>query len=320
MKYKSCHLLEHGLYFDRNRISICCMSPNKNSSRVTLVENYYGEKINWEEIIAKKKELRASHQAGKILPSCEGCFNLEEAEWDKRDYINCIHISHWSNCNCNCVYCYYEPDKKFYNSHKPYKILPVLKDMLEKNVLTHEGYIAFSGGEPTVLDEFDDLLEFFYKMTLKTIVVNSSGIKYDETLAKGIEAGKVELTVSLDCGNAHLYKKIKSLDTFDTVIDNMKKYISMQQGTQDKVRLKYIILPEINDSVEEAEKWIQTCIEIGVKKIILDIETRWYLANRDNIPDYIYELINYVQKRAKESDLTLEYYSHVSQIVFEQNK
>lgn len=319
MKYKSCHLLEHGIFFDLDQISVCCILPNKSSYKVPLLQNYHGEKIDWEKIIAKKNEFRDSHRAGKILPTCEGCFNLEEAEWDSRDYINCLYISHWSHCNCDCTYCYYEPNKEHYNRHIPYKIMPVLQDMLEKNVLAPEGYISFSGGEPTVLDEFDEILEFFYKMKLKTIIVNSSGIKYSETLAKGIREGKVELTVSLDSGDADLYKKIKLHDTFDTVVENMKKYVSIQQEKKEQVHIKYIILPGINDKVEEIEKWIQICKEIGVKKVILDIETRWYTENRDNIPDYINRLIDYAQKRAKESDLTLEYYSHVQQILFKRN-
>lgn len=320
MKYKSCHLLEQGLFFDKDNISVCCLLPNPNSHAIKLIDNYNGEKIDWDTLFDYRKKLRDFHKSGQILPTCESCYNLEELDWGDENSIRNIYFSHWTHCNCKCYYCPFETDRKIHNKFKPYKIMPILKEMKEKNILGTGGYISLIGGEPTILKEFDDILKFFYSIELKTIVVNSSGIKYSKTLAKGIEAGKIELTISIDCSDKILYKKIKQVNAFDTVVKNITKYVSMQKEPKDMVRLKFIILPGINDSIEEVEKWLQLCKKIGLKKVILDIETEWFLVNVNNIPEHINKIIDYAQTRAKKMDFILEYYSHVNQILCNRNK
>ncbi len=316
MKYKSCHLIEHGIFFGLNKVSICCMLPNILSYQVPLIDNYHGEKINWEDIKQKKRIYRNMFKEGKILPTCEGCYNLEEQDWPDNDTIDCLFISHWSHCNCNCSYCYFDRRKKFYNSYQNYKLLPILQDMQKNKMIGSNSYVCFGGGEPTILDEFKDILELLYTENFKTIIINSSGILYDKVLAKGIESGKVELTVSLDCGDAKLFKKIKRINKYNDVVKNLKKYVA-KQGENNLVRVKYIIIPTLNDTIDDVEKWIKTIFDIGVKTIILDVETVWFKKHRNNIPRHIYELIQYTQKRAEELNLDLQYYSHASQIVHE---
>lgn len=315
MNYKSCHILEHGLIFDRNYVAVCCLIPNKNSRIVKLIDNYYGEMIDWDKFFEDKNKLRDQHRKGQILPECEGCFNLEDSEWNTENYINNIYISHWSHCNCKCFYCALEEDRRIQNKPKPYKLMPILKDMKEKNILRSGGYISLTGGEPTVLKEFDNILKFFYGIDLKTIVVNSSGIKYNRELAHGIKLGKIELTISIDSADKNLYKKIKRVDAFDKVIGNIKKYIAHQTERKDLVRIKYIIIHEVNDSIEEIEKWMQLCKKLQVQHIILDIENEWFRQHFNHIPDSIKSLIFYAQRQALIYGMKLSYYSNVAQIL-----
>lgn len=320
MNYKSCHILEHGLIFDRNYVAVCCIIPNKNSRIIKLIDNYYGEKIDWDKLFEDKNKLREQHKKGQILPGCEGCYNLEDRAWDGENYIDNIFISHWLHCNCKCFYCATEEERKIQNKHKPYKLLPILKAMKEKNILRPGGYISLTGGEPTVLKEFDNILKFLYEIDLKTIVVNSSGIKYSKELSHGIKLGKIELTISIDSYDKNLYKKIKRVDAFDKVVSNIEKYIASQTERKDLVRVKYIIIPGVNDSIEEIEKWIQMCKKLQVQHIIIDVENKWFREHFNNIPDSIKSLILYVQKQALKYDMNLSYYSNVSQIIAAQTK
>lgn len=314
MKYKSCHLLEHGIYFFYDSIQVCCFIVGKEAEHFYLQENYSGEEIDWDKILEQKRILRKNHKEGKIHPNCQNCFNLEEKEWDENPSINNIYISHWTNCNCTCSYCYTECSKEYYNTRKNYKIMPILKQMLEKGILNFDGYLAFGGGEPGVLEEFDDIVNLFLDNNVRSIVTNSSGIKYVESIGKGLSTGRLDVTVSIDSGSPETFKKIKKMDLYSKVIENLKKYIKDQGEYTDKVRSKYVIVPEVNDNTEEIEKWLQTSINTGIKQVIIDLEGKWYLKIRENIPNHVFELISYVEKRTNELGLGLSYYSYADQL------
>ncbi len=316
MIYKSCHLLEHGIYFYFDSIQVCCFLTGKTSKSFHLNPDYKGEKINWDELTKQKRLLRENHRKGIIHPNCEGCFNLEEKEWDNEDYINTIYISHWTKCNCNCSYCYTEENKKEFNTRKNYKLMPILKEMEKKGILKFDqhGYFAFGGGEPGVLDEFDKIMDYLSSKKPREINVNSSGIKFINSIAKALKNDNVEFTVSVDTGSRETYKKIKKVDAYEKVISNLKKYVSKQGKLKNKVRSKYIIIPEINDNTEEIEKWLKTSVDIGIKQVVLDIEGQWFMQNRNNMPQKAYDLIDYVETRAKELDLGLIYYSYADQL------
>lgn len=320
MKYKSCHLLEHGIYFYYDSIQVCCFLTGKESKPFYITKDYKGEKIDWEKLVEFKRNIREDHKKGIIHPNCQGCFNLEEKDWDDSDTINNFYISHWTKCNCNCNYCYTEHDKNFFNSHQEYKMMPILREMLDKNIMDFKGYLAFGGGEPAVLDEFDDIVNLFLENNVRSIVTNSSGIKFVESIAKGLSTGKLDVTVSVDSGSKETYEKIKGLNAYDKVIENLKRYVNSQGEYQDKVRSKYIIIPETNDNIDEIEKWLKTSCEIGIKEVVIDVEGKWYLGIRENLPQYIFDLIGYVEKRTKELGLGLFYYSYADQIRHERDK
>ncbi len=320
MKYKSCHLLEHGIYFYFDSIQVCCLLTGKEGKPFYIIKDYKGEKIDWDYILEFKRNLRESHKKGIINSYCEGCFNLEEKEWEDTDIINNLYISHWTNCNCACNYCYTEENKEFFNSHKPYKLMPILKEMLEKNILDYKGYVAFGGGEPAVLDEFEDIVNLFLDNNIRSIVTNSSGIKYVEAIARGLSTGIVDLTVSIDCADRELYKKIKKIDAYDKVIENLKKYVQAQGEDKTKVRSKYIIIPGLNDNQTEIENWLQKSVEIGIKQVVIDVEGQWFFKFKNDLPKHMLDLISYVEDRTKELDLGLFYYSYADQIRHERDR
>ena len=320
MQRKSCHFIEHGLVFTWHEVLTCCLYQSGDRKNV-LFSDYFGNKnFSLEYILNKKDIIRQQFQNGKIFSGCINCHNLEEKDWDENNYINVIYISHWTKCNCNCFYCYYDGGKKFFQKFKNKDILPLLKEMHKNNILKNDGYIVITGGEPTELNELDKIIEFFIKNNENKIVLNSSGIKYKKSIEKALKKDIMELTVSIDSADRGLYKKIKRIDKYNQVIKNIKNYVKAQNNNKKGVRLKYIILPGVNDTIENLQKWINLCINLNVKHIILDIETNYYLHNKNNIPLHIYEMIKHAEEEAEKNNLEISYYSHVSQIKHEMNK
>ena len=57
-----------------------------------LIDNYHGEKIDWDSLFAKKDSYIKLQKSGKIIDSCEGCMYLEKRIWNGKHYINTINI------------------------------------------------------------------------------------------------------------------------------------------------------------------------------------------------------------------------------------
>ena len=78
------------------------------------LNNYKGELIDWDNFFKKRNQLREGARNGHAPQKCEGCYYLKEQDWNTDNYIDEVLIGHFTHCNCNCIYCYTEKDKKFF--------------------------------------------------------------------------------------------------------------------------------------------------------------------------------------------------------------
>ena len=73
--------------------------------------------------------------------------------------------------------------------------------------------------------------------------------------------------------------------------------------------MKYIIIPNVNDTKEEIDKWYNICTqELGVKYLIADIEEKWFVRQNGDIPEYVKELLRYIRKRCHDDGIAFEFY------------
>ena len=303
-KYISCKWLESGVCFDNgvygSNVKLCCYMSAPGGGNSMIFEDYHGEKINWDEFFKIKNEYRNIQKSGQTVEGCRGCVFLEENEWPQIDYIDSIIFDHFTKCNCCCSYCYTEEDKKRYNSLKTYNIYPIIKDMFDKKIIKRGGAIGFGGGEPTILPEFEKLINLFLKNGISNIRVPSSGIKYSPVIAKGISTGQLSVVVSVDSSSKEIYKKIKQTDKYETVCKNLKKYAKSQRGSYNVIS-KYIIIPEINDNTVEIDNWLKFNKDNNIGIIVIDIENSWLNRYRKEEPDKrIIDLMKYVAAKSKE--------------------
>lgn len=305
-KYVSCQWVEYGIDFDLgvygSNIKMCCYLSAPGGGNTMLIKDYKGEKIDWRNFFELKNKYRDIQRSGKTIPECSGCVFLEEKEWIQKDEINHVIFDHWTNCNCKCTYCYTEEDKALYNNLKTYNVLPIIKDMLAKKILKPGGAIGFGGGEPTMLDEFEELINLLLEKGFTNIRVPSSAIKYSSIIEKGIAAKQLTVVVSVDSGSRETYKTIKQLDMYDKVCENLKKYAQAQTESGNVIS-KYIIIPGINDNIEEIDNWLKFNIENNISSIVIDIENSWLQKNRNNQDLQVYNLIEYVRKKASEMNI-----------------
>ena len=324
-EYTSCHWLQHGLSFENDHIEMCCLCCHKGGGRLYIKENYNGKGVSWEDIFKLKEKFIEENKNGIIDKRCEGCFNLVNRGWEEAaQFINYIHFNHWTHCNSDCIYCYTKWDKKAFNSRPHYKVLPMIKDLFKKKLFKPGGEITFAGGEPTILNEFEDLVMFLLKNGADRITVHSSGIKFSKAIEKGIKEKKLSVCLSADSGTREMYKTVKRVDKFDKFWQNTKKYAEAQKDIEDKiyVETKYILIPEVNTKKDEIDKWLDLTVNAGIKSVVVDIENDYCKELRDTNqakPDFLVDLGNYIIQKTKEYGLNLVEYNNFRYLTTEFN-
>ena len=313
--YYSCEWIEHGLVFFPSKLTMCCFMGNEKNSHTLIQDNFNAVNFDTERIFKNRDKFRSFHKKGKIHTNCMNCPFLKQEAWDERNYLDCLYISHWSECNSKCSYCYsVKHPEEFKNAN--YSILQILKNLTDNGILRRNSKILFGGGEPAMLNEFEDIINFLIEKGFQNIRVHSSGIKYIPCLENGLREGKIHLTVSVDSGCRETYKKIKNVDCYEIVRENIKKYAQFKTKSDEaNVSAKFIIIPEINDNKEEIEKWLIANKDAGLSYTILDIEEDWYRENRNNIPEYIKDLLKYAYNRSVELNTHFELYERIKGIL-----
>lgn len=308
MRYKSCDWIESGISFDVDSYKVCCLYSAKGGGNTIVKENYNGEKIDWNSFFEFKNDIKNLHKKGKINKKCLGCINLIEKDWDCENHkISIINLDYWTKCNSRCSYCFTMKDKERYNSLENYKFLPILEDMIKNNVLSPNGYISFGGGEVTLLDEFEPILNKLIDFGFSHIKIHTSCIEYSPAIERGLENGCIELIVSVDSGSKIMHEKIKQVNSYDKVWENLKKYVQHQKG-KSVVKTKYILIPNQNDLKSEIDLWLEKSKEIGVHTVIQEIESEWFYSKKYDVPSYVIKLFDYTREKALSIGLKFELY------------
>lgn len=303
MRYKSCHLIEHGISIDIDSIQACCLSRDFDKGLLPILGFYGDNKINWDELFKVKREQRKLQQT-KDLSACEGCYNLRSEDWDDDDYISYINFNHWSECNSRCMYC-------GVNAHRPKtknNILPAMKDLIESGKFRNYGEITFQGGEPTIMKEFEQLLTLFLAQGSK-VRIHSSGILFSQAIKDGLNTGKVSVIISPDSATEECYKTIKHVDKSKMVWDNIARYRKdLPSEYQHLVKVKYIIIPGVNDTLDEVDAYLKKIKELDIRSIIVDVEYSYANNNSKEISPHVYMLMDYFENFALSNNLEFEWY------------
>jgi sulfatase maturation enzyme AslB (radical SAM superfamily) len=268
VKYYSCPEIEGAIHFYKGIINFCCTTFGDNRGFVKMAD-YTGGPIQFDLLErAKLRLIRQNNSKGNS--PCRGCSRLEYKEWDRdKTTYDQIAIGPYSLCNLTCNYCYmnsYKIEERREVAKPLYDILDALKQLIDKKKIGQQVTLVWAGGEPVLYREFEDIFKLFEdnNITVKSYIYSNCTI-FSPIILKGIKEGRITLNCSIDSGSKETYLRIKRVDLFDTVKENLRKYI---QANPDNVVLKYILTPD-NWEKEELDSFISLCNEIEAKNIFI---------------------------------------------------
>ena len=270
----------------------------------------YKEENAFEKNEKRRLEIIEKMRQGDIPIRCKQCPMLEEKEWKEFDSkIHKITVFNWKHCNAACFYCSVHSD--FYDGIKKsddYDSLPIIQKLVKEGRLTKDSFIAFMGGEPTMLEEFPQILKLLLEQNCKLEVL-TNGIKYEPLIGKMLNAENHNMIcISLDCGSKESYKRIKRVDKYDEVISTIKKYINDAKDKANRVKIKYIIFPNVNDNKKEIDTFFDVCKNIGVKTVARAVNHSDSKMNTTNkaIENSVIKAYKYFEEQAKKYGMELQ--------------
>ena len=245
MKKKTCSWLDSnirgGIQILDDKIFPCCGESKPLIDEKDL--DY--SKISIDDLIAKRIELAEKINEGTACVGCEQIIEKEEEDIDigKIDYLS---IGLFSTCNLRCKYCYFTHDElgKKLNSDRTH-LLPFVKKLAEYNMLKDNVSMGVAGGEPTLVEDLPETLNYLEEHFNKPSVILLSNSSIEQRVDKMITELKDNklyktLYTSIDAGTPETYKKIRGRDLFKKVSNNIYKYA--KNNTFDKIVLKYILM------------------------------------------------------------------------------
>lgn len=309
--------MKHSLHFFYDEIRACC----SNIPGPVFYPDFQGSNVDWDYIYNQRKKI--FNEANKFMSNtqipdcCRGCCDVENFITEKKppkfkNEINKIYFHNYMSCNAKCVYCTYA----YIERGRKYKVLPLIKSLIEQKILSPNALIYMSGGEITISDEFEELLSTLLSYLNSQIEILTSGIKYCKSIEEAFIQNKCRLMISPDSGCRETYLKIKQADCFDKVINNIKQYVKASDNAKSMITLKYIIVDNINDNEEEIEKFLALADEIGILNVRLDFDYEKYkFVNDVKVPDYYFNLYEYFKKSAQKKNLIIQTCSQIEAIL-----
>jgi len=259
----SCPYIEGGLVFALGNLCLCCIT--NHGKGYPKAADYQGGEIPLKRILARRRQVRAWNQKEERYPRCAGCGYLEKRRWEPEPYpFRHLIIAHFTRCNLRCRYCYILRHGYLEKPYVPYDVMPALRSMTDRKLLSPRGQVSWGGGEPVLYDGFEAAFRLLMDYGV-TQDVNTNGTVLSPLLLEALARGKVSLTCGVDAGTAETYARIKGGDFFHRVWKNLEAYAA----TGGEVAAKIIVTM---DNHHEVLPFVERAKAAGVRNILYDVD------------------------------------------------
>ncbi|MDR0499512.1 MAG: radical SAM protein [Holophagales bacterium] len=299
-EYKSCLFLENYMCYENYSVDtewslqFCCANSD-GSNKSPLVRGRDYEEAVYNFFAMRDRIIDELNSSSNFMPSpCLNCCMVNMGSWRTDREIRRFVLSYPGTCNFRCVYCCIN-DMINCNSNKINDInrlteesLRFLKFLRDKHYINKHTHITINSGEILIHTMRDKILE---ALEDNPCFINSNISQYNEKLAKILSIKGNALKTSLDAGTPETFAKIKSVDLFDKVCQNLCRYAS-----QTHVILQYIFLPGINDNERDIDGFIAILQKNEIKNVQIKSDMNNTLKLNKNTINMIIRLTHNAQK------------------------
>lgn len=292
MSYRGCSLIQASALNINGRmetgdpvISLCCENlPSipkigfQGTAEDTL-RAFVGESVLVSvECACSPKDSQRHFTAG-----CLQCARFREGDYRTDGRIHYVNLSMYpAPCQSRCIYCSVHKEDQSVNNDAARAAYEKLFDMLELaercGILAPNATWQVSSGEIAIHPYRERIMNL---VRGKRAMFYSNCMKFDEDVAQNLHDNpKSAINLSIDAGTPDTWKKIKGVDNFDKVTENLARYYA-QSARPGQITLKYIVLPGINDIYEDYQSLMEIMKVLEVKHLTLSQDSRKkYSMNR----------------------------------------
>tara|TARA_A100001015_G_scaffold274931_1_gene331741 strand:- start:1315 stop:2616 length:1302 start_codon:yes stop_codon:yes gene_type:complete len=305
MKKLSCTALQGSVYLAPDELRHCCKRffyKGELKGDVQIFPVQKGEKINSKRILKEKRNLIKKINRNEENP-CKGCPHLVLDNWDEIENLKIKHLSieAHSVCSMKCSYC----SDVYYGGKKPnYNLEETLNSLIDENAFDKNVDIAWGGGEPLLLENFEKLLEnLTEKIKPYDNMIYTNAIKYSNKIEDFLKNDKAKITTSIDAGTVASFKLIRGVKAFDKVFQNLMKYNS---AAKKNIIVKYI-LTEGNYDKENLNGFIKKIKEYRLINCSFQISADFKIKE---IEEKAFENALYLYKKLKQFNRSSTFFDY----------
>lgn len=190
---------------------------------------------------------------------CLTCFHNRDSFFHASRKLNSFNFSFLGWCNYKCEYCSaHQPNRKNYN--EKFYLEEYLTAMENRDMLNDIFSVLFAAGEPTLNEKRFGLYEHCRKRQYFLDVFSNCSV-FDEALFQLAGESPVIIRKSFDAGTPETYEKIKKVNCYQKMLENVERYL---QAPFLVLNPKYLFMPGINDNTTDVLNFVEMCTRFHV--------------------------------------------------------
>ena len=298
----SCSWLRDVLVLDDGGVRYCCVPHNVN--RIPRVN--FSDCEDFQELCERSNRVRNNAlnnlKNGAEEGYCAGCQEAKWAWWPDKLKIKRLEFNTGFLCQFNCVYCTAIhargngalPDADIECTKRA---IDYIKYLCKSGVINDKTMVVISTGEITINPLQDELMELFQD---NPCCVLTNGAVYSLWVEKVLGNDNSFLNISLDSGTPETFIRVKGVNLFDKVCENIRRY-----SKYGRIELKYILIPGLNDNFSDFKGFLDLAEEIGAEVVLSRDNTQSGLEHLEKNISKALVAISHFVSAAKDRELIL---------------
>jgi hypothetical protein len=266
---KTCNKLESGLNLAVNGLRACTRGALMPPLFCTAEDVTRGLATK-EFIVEKRKEYIRMLNDDSSTMDCKNCLMVEQKRYGSINFslLGHVDLQHYTICSLRCSYCAYTRDDVHYPPQ--YDALSVLRFFSPEDV-EWNGHVDFAGGEPTLLQNLEEYLEFFHSRRIRVLMFTNA-VQFHQAIYDGLANGSIYWVVtSLDAGTLSTFKTLRGRDKYLQVLENLSRYAVAGSKGKGMLAVKYIFC-DTNCSDEDVVGFAYAMLALRPQKVWLTFD------------------------------------------------